>query len=271
MALCCCVARLATGRMVIIYIYYLQSTAWENIYNDLFSQQRGPGSAVQGWEPLRWRIERKRRCPVQCPVSSVRLVQTTEDTPLIYCVNLNMQIRSSGALIRALWIIMNVLQPGVMKVTHFLAMYFVCLVALSLRWYNWCNATWHLALLDNLTRIMTGAHDASQEVTWRHCIHQPPQCQAASFLPYTDMGRINCTQHTWSHVGGGSGTHSLHADLALHCSVCHDVGMGNRFLWMQIWYVCNEPLLLHKLWLKALLTRLRILASMCISNSNPNF
>ena len=70
---------------------------------------------------------------VQCPVSSVRLVQTTEDTPLIYCVNLNMQIRSSGALIRALWIIMNVLQPGVMKVTHFLAMYFVCLVALSLR------------------------------------------------------------------------------------------------------------------------------------------
>ena len=208
---------------------------------------------------------------VQCPVSSVRLVQTTEDTPLIYCVNLNMQIRSSGALIRALWIIMNVLQPGVMKVTHFLAMYFVCLVALSLRWYNWCNATWHLALLDNLTRIMTGAHDASQEVTWRHCIHQPPQCQAASFLPYTDMGRINCTQHTWSHVGGGSGTHSLHADLALHCSVCHDVGMGNRFLWMQIWYVCNEPLLLHKLWLKALLTRLRILASMCISNPNPNF
>ena len=70
---------------------------------------------------------------VQCPVSSVRLVQTTEDTTLIYCVNLNMQIRSSGALIRALWIIMNVLQPGVMKVTHFLAMYFVCLVALSLR------------------------------------------------------------------------------------------------------------------------------------------
>ena len=76
------------------------------------------------------------QCPVssvQCPVSSVRLVQTTEDTTLIYCVNLNMQIRSSGALIRALWIIMNVLQPGVMKVTHFLAMYFVCLVALSLR------------------------------------------------------------------------------------------------------------------------------------------
>ena len=270
MALCCCVARLGTGRMVIIYIYYLLSTAWENIYNDLFSQQRGTVRAGLRTAPVTDREEAK-MSSVQCPVSSVRLVQTTEDTPLIYCVNLNMQIRSSGALIRALWIIMNVLQPGVMKVTHFLAMYFVCLVALSLRWYNWCNATWHLALLDNLTRIMTGAHDASQEVTWRHCIHQPPQCQAASFLPYTDMGRINCTQHTWSHVGGGSGTHSLHADLALHCSVCHDVGMGNRFLWMQIWYVCNEPLLLHKLWLKALLTRLRILASMCISNPNPNF
>ena len=139
MALCCCVARLGTGRMVIIYIYYLQSTAWENIYNDLFSQQRGTVRAGLRTAPVTDREEAKMssvQCPVssvQCPVSNVRLVQTTEDTPLIYCVNLNMQIRSSGALIRALWIIMNVLQPGVMKVTHFLAMYFVCLVALSLR------------------------------------------------------------------------------------------------------------------------------------------
>ena len=177
MALCCCVARLGTGRMVIIYIYYLLSTAWENIYNDLFSQQRGTGSAVQGWEPLRWRIERKRRCPV----SSVRLVQTTEDTPMamIYCVNLNMQIRSSGALIRALWIIMNVLQPGVMKVTHFLAMYFECLVALSLRWYNWCNATWHLALLDQ-------NHDRS---SWRLSggdmapLYSPTRSMSSRLLP----------------------------------------------------------------------------------------
>ena len=120
--------------MVIIYIYYLLSTAWENIYNDLFSQQRGPGSAGLRTAPVTDREEAK-MSSVQCPVSSVRLVQTTEDTPMamIYCVNLNMQIRSSGALIRALWIIMNVLQPGVMKVTHFLAMYFECLVALSLR------------------------------------------------------------------------------------------------------------------------------------------
>ena len=63
-----CVAVLLdwTGRMVIIYIYYLQSTAWENIYNDLFSQQRGTVRAGLRTAPVTDREEAK-MSSVQCP------------------------------------------------------------------------------------------------------------------------------------------------------------------------------------------------------------
>ena len=202
-----------------------------------------------------------------CPVSSVRLVQTTEDTTLIYCVNLNMQISSSGAFIRALWIIMNVLQPGVMKVTHFLAMFCIsgCIKFASIqlvRWYMTLGATWP----ESWQELMTPLRRWHGAIVFS--IHQPAQCQAASFLPYTDMGRINCTQHTWSHVGGGSGTHPVHADLALQCA--------KMWAWAIDFYGCRYDMCAMYLcfcinWDWRLLHVQWVLAYVYICNSNPNF